>query len=87
MPERHDNIIYKLFLRNKIIKVILNSIIRIRLIIYIKDPEEAFGVDYIYIKKDTEIEETIIADIVTTTHSVGSNAISVINLDTSQANI
>ena len=85
--EKYDNTIHKLFLRSKIIKAILSSITKIRLIIYIKDPKEASGVDYIYIKEDTKIKETIIADIVTTTHPVKSNTIFIINLDTNQANI
>ena len=84
MPKRYNNIIYKLFLRNKkIIKATLNSITRIRLIIYIKDPKEAFNVDYIYIEENTKVEETIIVDIVTTSHPIGSDAIFKINLDTS----
>jgi hypothetical protein len=84
MPKRHDNTIYKLFLRSKrIIKATLSSTIIIGLIIHIKDPEEAPGVDHVYIEEDTKVEETTVADIATTTHSVGSNAISVINLDTS----
>ena len=83
MPERHNNIIYKLFLRSKkTIKATLSSMTRIGLIIYIKDPKETFGVDYIYIK-NTKVEETTIADIITTSHSVRSNIISAINLDTS----
>ena len=82
MPERHDNIIRKQFLRSKIIKEILSSITRIGLIICIKDPEEAPGVDHAHIE-DTKAEETTIADIITTGHPVGSNAISVINLDAS----
>ena len=87
MPKRYNNTIYKLFLRSKnTIKVILNSITRIRLIIYIKDPKEAFSVDHTHIK-DTEVEETTIADIVTTSHPVRSNTISIINLDASQVNI
>ena len=45
-----------------------------------EDPKEAFSVDYAYIE-DTEVEETTIADIATTSHPVGSNTISVINLD------
>ena len=50
MPKRHDNTIYKLFLRSKkTIKATLSSITRIRLIIYIKDPKEASGVDYAHI--------------------------------------
>ena len=87
MPERYNNNIYKQFLRNKkIIKVILSSITRIRLIIHIEDPKEAFSVDYIYIK-DTKAEGTTIADIITTSHPIRSNTISIINLDISQASI
>ena len=56
---------------------------RIRLIIYIEDPEEAFSVNHIYIKEDTKIEETTMADITTTSHPVGSNTTSIINLDAS----
>ena len=55
---------------------------RIRLIIYIEDPEEASGINHTHIE-DTEAEETTIVDIITTSHPVGSNAISVINLDAS----
>ena len=84
MPKRHDNTIYKLSLGiKKIIKVILSSITRIRLIIYIEDPKKAPSVDYVYIEEDTKVEETTVADIVTTTHPVRSNTISIINLDTS----
>ena len=84
MPERHDNTIYKLSLGiKKTIKVILSSTTRIGPIIRIEDPKEAPSVDYIYIKKDTKVEETTIADIITTTHPIKSNIISVINLDTS----
>ena len=83
VPKRHDNTICKLSLRiKKTIKAILSNITRIRLIIYIEDPEEAFGVDYIHIKEDTEVEETTMADIITTTHPVRSDATSAINLDT-----
>ena len=83
MPKRYNNIIHKLFLRSKkTIKVILSSITRIGLIIYIEDPKEVFSVDYIYIK-DTKVKETTIADIITTGHPIKSNAISVINLDAS----
>ena len=70
------------YFRYKIIKVILSSITRIRLIIYIKDPEEAFSINYAHIK-DTEVEKTTIVDIITTTYPIRSNAISVINLDAS----
>ena len=88
MLKRHDNTIYKLFLKSKrITKVTLSSTTIIRLIIYMEDPKEALSVDHVHIEEDTKIEETIIADIVTTTHPVGSNAISVINLDVSQASI
>ena len=83
MPERHDNIIYKQFLRSKkTIKVTLSSITRIGLIIYIEDPKEAFSVNHAHIE-DTEAEETIIADIITTSHPIRSNIISVINLNAS----
>ena len=87
MPERYDNIIHKLFLRSKkTIKVILSSITRIRLIIYIKDSEEAFGINHAHIE-NIKVEETTIADIVTTSHPIRSNATSIINLDASQVNI
>ena len=87
MPKRHNNIIYKLFLRSKkTIKATLSSIIRIGLIIRIKDPKEALSIDYVYVE-DTKAEETTIADIATIGHPVESNAISVINLDTSQVSI
>ena len=84
MPERHDNTIRKLSLGiKKTIKAILSSITRIRPIIRIEDPKEAPSVDYIYIEEDTKVEETTIADTVTTTHPVRSNTTSIINLDTS----
>ena len=84
MPERYDNTIYKLSLGiKKIIKVILSSTTRIRLIIRIEDPKEAPSVDYVYIEEDTEVEETTVADTVTTTYPVRSNTTSIINLDTS----
>ena len=84
MPKRHNNTIYKLSLGiKKIIKVILSSITRIRLIIRIEDPKEAPSVDYIYIKEDTKVEETTIADIITTTYPIRSDTTSIINLDTS----
>ena len=60
--------------------------IRIGLIIYIEDLEEASSIDHAHIE-DTEAEETTMADIVTTGHSIGNNATSIINLDTSQASI
>ena len=87
MLKRHDNIICKQFLKSKkTIKVTLSSITRIRPIIYIEDPKEAFGVDYAHIE-NIKTEETTIADITTTSHPVGSNITSIINLDASQANI
>ena len=83
MPKRYNNTIYKLFLKNKkIIKVILSSIIRIRLIIYIKDPKEVFNINHTYIK-DIKVKETTIVDIITTSYPVRNNIISIINLDTS----
>ena len=59
---------------------------RIGLIIHIEDPKEALSVNYAYVE-DTEAEETTIVDIITTSHPVRSNAISVINLDAGQVNI
>ena len=83
MPKRYDNTIHKRFLRSKkTIKVIPSSMTRIGLIIYIEDPEEASGINHAHIK-NTEAEETTIADIITTSYSVRSNITSVINLDTS----
>ena len=83
MLKRHDNTIYKLFLRSKkTIKVILSSITRIRLIIYIEDPKEAPSVDYAYIE-DTKVEKTIIVNIITTSYPIKSNTIFIINLDVS----
>ena len=84
MPERYDNTIYKLSLGiKKTIKVILSSTTRIGPIVYMEDPEEAPGVDYVYIEKDTKVEETTVADIITTTHPIRSNTTSIINLDAS----
>ena len=84
MPKRYDNTIYKLSLRiKKIIKVILSSITRIRLIIRIEDPKEAFGVDYVYIEENTKVEETTMADIITTTYPIRSDTTFIINLDAS----
>ena len=64
MPKRYNNTIHKLFLKSKTIKVILNSITKIRLIIYIKDSKKASSVDYIYIK-NTKAKETTRANIIT----------------------
>ena len=86
MPKRHNNTIHKQFFRSKTIKVILSSTTRIGLIIYIKDPKEASGINHTYIK-DTKAEETTIVDIITTSHPIRSNVTSVINLDTSQVRI
>ena len=87
MPKRHNNTIYKLFFRSKKrIKAILSSMTRIRLIVYMEDPEEASSVDYAHVK-NTEAEETIMADIITTSHPVRSNITSVINLDANQVSI
>ena len=88
MPKRYDNIIRKLFFKSKrTTKAILSSTTIIRLIIYIEDPKEVPSIDHVYIEEDTKIEETTIADIITTTHSVKSNTIFIINLDASQASI
>ena len=86
MPKRYDNTIRKQFLRSKTIKTIPSSMTRIRPIICIEDPKEAPGVDHVHIK-DTEVEETTVADIITTGHPVGNNATSIINLNTSQVSI
>ena len=84
MPKRYNNTIRKLSLGiKKTIKVILSSTTRIRLIIRIEDPKEAPSVDYVYIEEDTKVEETTVADTVTTTHPIRSDTISIINLDTS----
>ena len=84
MPKRHNNTIRKLSLGiKKTIKVILSSTTRIRPTVYIEDPEETSSVDYVYIEEDTKVEKTTIADIVTTGYPIGSNTISIINLDTS----
>ena len=82
MPKRYNNIIYKQFLRSKkTIKATPSSMTRIGLIIHIEDPKEASSVDYIYIEEDTEVEETTVVDIATTTYPVRSNVTSTINLD------
>ena len=87
MPKRYNNTIRKQFLRSKkTIKVTLSSITRIGLIIYIKDPKEASGVNHAHIE-DTKAEETTIADITTTSHPIRSNTTSIINLDASQVSI
>ena len=84
MPERYNNTIYKLFLRiKKTIKVIPSSTTRIRPIIRIEDPKEAPSVDYVHIKENTKVEETTVADIITTTHPIRSDITSIINLDAS----
>jgi hypothetical protein len=84
VPKRYNNTIYKPSLGiKKIIKVILSSTTRIGLIIRIEDPKEAPNIDYVYIEEDTKVEETTVADIITTTHPVRSDITSIINLDTS----
>jgi hypothetical protein len=88
MPKRYNNTIHKLSLGiKKTIKVILSSITRIGLIVYMEDPKEAPNVDYIYIEEDTKVEEITMVDITTITHPIRSDAISVINLDASQVSI
>ena len=86
MPERYDNTIRRLFLRSKTIKVIPSSTTRIGPTVRMEDPEEAPSVDYAY-AEDTKVEETTVADIITTTHPITSDATSIINLDTSQVSI
>ena len=84
MPERHDNTIRNLSLGiKKTIKAILSSTTRIGLIIRIEDPKEAPSIDYVYIKEDTKVEETTVADIITTTYPIRSDTTFIINLDTS----
>jgi len=83
MPKRYNNIIYKLFFRSKTTKVTLSSMTRIKLIIHMEDPKKALGVDHAHIKEDTKVEETTIADIVTTIYLIESDTMSVINLNTS----
>ena len=80
VPERYNNIIRKQFFRSKIIKVILSSTTRIRPIIYMEDLKEALSINYTHIK-DTKVEEITIADIITTSHPIRSNIISIINLN------
>ena len=83
MPKRYNNIIHKQSLRSKkTIKIILSSMIRIGLIIYIEDPKEAFNINYAHVE-DTKAEETTIVDIITTSYPVGSNITSIINLNAS----
>ena len=82
MPERYNNTICKQFLRSKTIKVILSSTTRIRLTICIEDPEEVPNINRAHVE-DTKAEETTIVNIITTGHSIRSNATSIINLNTS----
>ena len=80
MSKRYNNTIYKQFLRSKkMIKVTPSSTTKIRLILYIEDPKETFSIDYVYIKGNTKVKETTIADIITTTYPIRSNTMSVIN--------
>ena len=87
MPKRHNNTIRKLPPRSKTIKAIPSSTTRIGPIIRMEDPKKTPGVDHVYIKEDTEVKKTTVADIVITTHPIGSNAISVISLDAGQTSI
>jgi hypothetical protein len=88
MLKRHDNTIYKLSLGiKKTIKAIPSSTTRIRPIVHIKDPKKAPSVNYIHIEEDTKVKETTIANIITTTHPIRSDATSIINLNASQASI
>ena len=48
-----------------------------------EDPKEAPSVDYVYIKEDTKVRETTVADIITTTYPIRSNTTFIINLNTS----
>jgi hypothetical protein len=52
-----------------------------------EDFKKASSVNHIYIKEDTEVEETTIADIVIIIHSIRSDATFIINLDASQVSI
>jgi len=83
VPKRHNNTIRKLPPKSKTIKVIPSSTTRIGPIVRMEDPKEAPSVDYVYVKEDTKVEETTVADIITTTYPIGSNAISIISLDAS----
>ena len=62
------------------------GITRIKLIIYIEDPKEAFSINHAHIK-DTKVKKTTIVNIVTTSYPVRSNIISIINLNASQISI
>ena len=86
MPKRHNNIIHKRFLRSKTIKAIPSSTTRIGLTVCIENPKEVPNINHAHIE-DTEAKETTIADIITTSHPIRSNATSIINLDTSQVSI
>ena len=46
-----------------------------------EDPKEAFNINYVHIEENTEVEETTIVDIITTTYPIRSNTIFIINLD------
>jgi len=83
MPKRYNNTIRKLFFKSKITKVTLSSITRIRPIIRMEDPKKTLSVDHAHIEEDTKVEETTIADIVTTIYPIKSNTTSVTNLNTS----
>jgi len=88
VPKRYDNTIYKLFLRSKkTIKATPSTTTRIGPIVRMGDPEEAPSVNHVHVEEDTEVEETTVADIATTTHPVRNDAISAIKLDASQVSI
>jgi hypothetical protein len=88
MPKRYDNTIYKLSLGiKKTIKVIPSSTTKIELIVHMEDPKETPSVDHVYIEKDTEVKEITIADIATTTYSIKSDIIFIINLNAGQVSI
>ena len=48
-----------------------------------EDPKEDFSVNYVYIEEDTEVEETTIIDIITTSYPIKSDVMSAISLNTS----
>ena len=85
---RDMTILYtKQFLRSKkTIKATLSSTTRIGLIICMEHSKEAPNINYTHIE-DTKAEETTIIDIITTSHPIGSNTTSAINLDASQVSI
>ena len=84
MSKKYNNIIRKLFLKSKkTFNIMLSSITKIGLIKYIKNSKKTFSMNYIYIKKDTKVEKTIIVDITITSYFIRNNIISAMNLDIS----